>query len=63
MNKISLETLKDLGYTIMNCVLPFFFQLIVNKINKRNLLNQAALEKNLILLKALYSIFESMYFF
>ncbi|CDD93977.1 unknown [Coprobacillus sp. CAG:826] len=57
MNKISLETLKDLGYTIMNCVLPFFFQLIVNKINKRNLLNQAALEKNLILLKALYSIF------
>lgn len=35
MNKISLETLKDLGYSIMNCVLPFFFQLIVNKINKK----------------------------
>lgn len=47
MNKISLETLKDLGYTIMNCVLPFFFQLIVNKINKKILSNQAALEKKI----------------
>ena len=52
MNKISLETLKDLGYTIMNCVLPFFFQLIVNKINKKILSNQAALEKKIVSFKS-----------
>lgn len=46
MNKISLETLKDLGYTIMNCVLPFFFQLIVNKINKKIIKSSCARKEN-----------------